>query len=162
MQISTQQDVEAPIEVVFRQVSDFAAYERQAMRRGADVRRLDGADEVEEGSAWQIRFQFRGRERDLRADLVAWEPPESFSVTSSTGGLEGLTTVDCVALSRTRTRVTLKTELTAKSMPARLLLQSLKIARGNITRRLDTRAEAMAREIEARWSRKAAAPPPAP
>jgi len=51
MKFSTREDVEAPVDYVFGQISDFGAFERQALRRGADVRRLDSGPFVT-GSAW--------------------------------------------------------------------------------------------------------------
>jgi len=42
MEFTAREDVEAPIAYVFAQVTDFAAFERQALRRGAEVRRRDG------------------------------------------------------------------------------------------------------------------------
>lgn len=157
MQFEVQEDVEAPIEFVFGEVTDFVALERQALRRGAEVRRLDGGTAAEEGAAWQIRFEFRGRQRDLRADLVEYEPSERFAITSATGGLDGLTVVELVALSRSRTRVTLTTGLKATSLPSRLLLQSLKLGRSSLDRRLERRIAAFAVEIADRWKRRAAA-----
>ncbi|SHI77102.1 SRPBCC family protein [Wenxinia saemankumensis] len=156
MQITAREDIEAPIEAVFAEASDFPAFERQALRRGADVRRVDGEGEIGEGTAWEIRFQFRGREREVRADIVQFEPPQAYAVTSSTGGLEGLTYVECVALARSRTRITMVTEFSARTLPARLLLQSLKLARGKLTKRLTARTAHFAREVEARWQRRGA------
>ena len=41
MRITARQDVEAPIAEVFAQATDHVGFERQALRRGADVRRTD-------------------------------------------------------------------------------------------------------------------------
>jgi len=37
MKFAAREDIEAPIEYVFSQISDFPALERSALRRGADV-----------------------------------------------------------------------------------------------------------------------------
>ena len=153
MQITARQDVEAPLDVVFREASDFAAFERQALRRGADVRRLDRGGEVGEGSAWELEFRYRGREREVRIDVVQFDQDQAYALTSSSAGLEGLTYVEFVAMSGTRTRVSMATELTAKTLPAKLLLQSLKLAKGQLNRRVGDRIAEFAREVEARWQR---------
>ena len=37
MKFSSREDLDAPIDYVWQQVTDFVAFERQAMRRGADL-----------------------------------------------------------------------------------------------------------------------------
>jgi hypothetical protein len=66
MHFQSQYDIQAPIAWVFQQVSDFPAFERQALRRGADLRRLDGLPRPGQGMAWDVKYQFRGKDRDLR------------------------------------------------------------------------------------------------
>ena len=46
MKFVAHEDVEAPIEFVFEQVTDFAAIERSALRRGAEVQRVDDLNET--------------------------------------------------------------------------------------------------------------------
>ena len=41
MKFSTREDIEAPVDHVFAEVSDFAGFERRALRHGADITRLD-------------------------------------------------------------------------------------------------------------------------
>ena len=61
MHFSTFNDVQAPIDWVFRQFTDFPAFERQALRRGADIKRLNPALPDGLGAVWDVRFQFRGK-----------------------------------------------------------------------------------------------------
>lgn len=154
MQFTTQQDVEAPIAFVFQKVSDFTRFERQAMRRGADVQRRDSLPRPGVGMIWRITFAFRGKDRNLRAEITSFDPPNGFEIATKSGGITGQTRVDLIALSRGRTRIDLTTELAATTLPARLLLQSLKLARGNLSRRLDARVEGYAREIEEMHARR--------
>ena len=61
MKFSTRQDTDISAEALFHGLSDFPKMERMLMRRGAQVRRLDGDGAAAVGSAWQIGFDWRGR-----------------------------------------------------------------------------------------------------
>ena len=41
MRFTTKQDIEAPLDFVYNTMIDFEAWERSAMRRGAEVERTD-------------------------------------------------------------------------------------------------------------------------
>lgn len=147
MKLSTHEDIEAPIAYVFSRVSDFSGFERRAMRQGVAVsRRQEG--EVCVGTFWDIAFSFRGRERQVIAQLVALDPPQMMRIDSQSDGLLAQTQVELVALSQTRTRVLVTFELSAKTLPARLLLQSLKLAKSKMTKRFKARAADYAETLE--------------
>jgi len=153
MQLHTREDIEAPIDYVFAQVTDFSVFERQALRRGADVRRIDSLARPDVGSAWQVTFKYRGKDRTLNAEVVRFDMPNSFVVSMASGGVTGETLVDLVPLARGRTRLTVSTEMEANGLTARLLLQSLKLAKGTLTKRMGDRVYAYARDISERFAR---------
>ncbi|WP_342078412.1 SRPBCC family protein [Yoonia sp. SS1-5] len=147
MKFSTREDIEAPIEHVFERVSDFASFERRALRHGADIVRLDdGAYQV--GSGWDVSFTFRGRERRMHGELTEIDPPNMYQVYTSSDGMNITTEVQLVALSRGRTRVAVSMDLRAKSLTARLLLQSMKLAKTKLTKRFKARVLEFAEDIE--------------
>lgn len=139
MRLASKQDVEAPINAVFARVSDFDSFTRQAMRRGAEVRRKPPESPVGLGAAWQINLAWRGRERHFEPEVTIWEPPSGFCLHSVSGGMVVDCRVDLVALTPARTRLTLSFDAQGKSLTARLLLQSLRLTRSNLTKRLDLR-----------------------
>ena len=152
MKFSTREDIEAPIDYVFAQVSDFAAFERRAMRQGADVaRRGDGP--IAQGAIWDIGFQFRGRNRRVVAELTQLDVPHILSIDSASDGLNAVTEVELIALSQSRTRVLVGFELRAKTLTARILLQSLKLAKTKITKRFKARVLDYAEDIDDRYRR---------
>lgn len=153
MKFASKEDIEAPIDQVFRMVSDFDNLERQAMRRGADIRRM-GAAEKGVGMEWLAKFAFRGREREVKIEIVEYEPPHSIVADSVSGGLEAECRIDLVALSRRRTRLSVELELKPQTLSARLLVQSLKLAKGRMTKRFHLRMAEYARDLEDRFQRK--------
>ncbi|WP_019956054.1 SRPBCC family protein [Yoonia vestfoldensis] len=146
MRISTHTDIDAPIDHVFAGVSDFATFERRALREGVSVLRQD-AGQVQVGSAWDITVAVRGRDRRFAAALTAMTAPDSYVVTTQSDGLIVITHVDLVALSRSHTRVTVAVDLVARTMTARLLVQSLKLAKARLTARISARVQDYAHRI---------------
>jgi hypothetical protein len=153
MQFKSREDIEAPIEFVFDQVTDFPSFERQALRRGADVRKRDSNPQPGLGSGWDVTFKYRGKDRLLSAEIIHFEAGNSFVLDIRSGGISGQTLVDLVALSRGRTRLSVVTELAAQGLTARLLLQSLKLAKTNLAKRMSGRISAYANDIEDRYAR---------
>ncbi len=153
MKFTTHKDIDAPIDYVFQKVANFDGYERQALRRGAQVGRVDGMGPVRVGSAWDVAFTFRGKNRNLRATVTTIAAPESLEIDTVATGLNSVTKVDLIALSPKTTRVAVSVTMTAKSLSARLLLQSLKLAKGNLNKRFAGRVDDQVGGIEADYRR---------
>ena len=152
MKFSTREDIEAPIGFVFSQISDFDSHERRALRHGAEVsRRTDGPAGA--GTTWDIAFEFRGLPRKVVAELVRLDAPATVVVQSVSDGLDVVTEVDLIALSQSRTRVLVSLELKARTLSARLFLQSLKLARSRTDKRFKARVLDYAEDIEDRFRR---------
>src|SRR6056297_3768598 len=153
MKMNAREDVEAPIEFVYQQITDFQAFERRAMRRGAEVLRVDDLKADGPGMAWDVTFMLRGKQREVQIQLARLDPPNGLTMASRSPSMGGQIVVELVALSRNRTRLSLDIELVPKNLTARLLVQSLKLARKTITRRLRKRVAQYAQELEERQSR---------
>jgi hypothetical protein len=65
IEFTTRDDIEAPIDCVFDQVTNSAAFECSIMRRGGDVERIAGGDAVVVGTKWRVKFLLRGAERSV-------------------------------------------------------------------------------------------------
>ena len=152
MKLSTREDIEAPIGFVFDQISDFDAYERRALRQGIEVHRRTGGP-VDPGTTWDIAFEFRGRARPVVAELVTLDKPAAMVVESSSDGLAVMSEVDLIALSQTRTRVMVNVHAKARTLTARMLMQTLKLAKTQLTKRFKGRVKSFAEEIEDRYRR---------
>lgn len=150
MRFTAREDIGAPIEAVFAEIADFEGFERAAMRRGAEVARLGGDIAQGAGARWQVQFDFRNRARRADLEIVEFDRPNGLSLNALSSGLEVLTDIELLSLSRARTRLTVSTQLAAQSIAARLLLQSLKLARSNLTSRYQGRVSDFAKGIEAR------------
>jgi len=150
MIFETKEDINAPIEKVFPQIADFAGFERSALRRGADVKRLDTLREPGPGMKWDLKFKLRGKRRDFGLEMAQYDPPNGMRFHTTTTGVDGVMHVDLIALSRTSTRLSIKLEMQANNLSGRLLLQSLRLAKSNIAGRVNTKLHEFARGTENR------------
>ncbi len=139
MKLSTREDIEAPIDTVYAAVTDFDGFERQMLRRGIDITRDESLAAGEAGARWKARFDWRDRPHDVDVELVAIEPGQGYAIESRSGGVICLAVVDLVALSKARTRLFVSLDLQPTTLSSRLLIQSLKFAKGNLTKRFKTR-----------------------
>ena len=155
MQVTATEDIAAPIEHVFAELTNFTALERQALRRGIDVRRKFKGAMPDIGEGWDARFRFRGKEREAQVRLDVWDAPHGLGFKGGSGGLDTVTQIDLVPLSPTRTRVNVVFKMIPNTLSARLLVQSFKLARSNINRRFKKRMSGYARDIESKVAKSA-------
>lgn len=148
MELTAQEDIEAPQERVFDALSDFDTIERQVMSRGVDLTRT--AEGPGAGMAWRAGFSFRGKPREAEITLTRCDPPDRMVFDSTSGGLDVTFTLDVVALSPARSRINVSTVLTPRTLSARLLVQSLKLAKGGMDKRFGKRIADLATGLERR------------
>ena len=151
MKFVAHEDVEAPIEFVFDQVSDFAAIERSVLRRGAEVQRVDDLEERRPGMQWDVAFDLRGKRREMQLELTELDRPNGMVIASRSPNMAGQMVLDLVALSRSRTRINTEIDVSPKTLAAKLLVQSMKLAKGNLTKRFRQRVAEYAKDLEDRY-----------
>lgn len=151
MKFSTKEDIEAPIEEVFEMLCDFEGFERSAMRRGAEVQRVDRLTVPGVGMAWDAAFDMRGKRRELRVEMMNFDKPNEMLFVSRSTGLTGHMSLELIALSRSRTRVHVALDIKPLNLSARLLVQSLKLAKASLTKRYKLRVAEYAKSMEDRY-----------
>jgi hypothetical protein len=100
--------------------------------------------------SWHGEFQYRGRERKADVDLTEYDPPNKLTYLMRAAGLEVQMEIELVAMSRTRTRMNVTLEATPRTIPARLMIQSAKLAKTNIQNRYRRRIAEYCAELEER------------
>lgn len=155
MKFSSKEDIEAPIAAVFEMLSEFETFERSAIRRGAEVQRLSESAEPKLGLSWDAKFMLRGKPRDLRVVLEAYDPPNAMKLKGDSQSLAGAVEIELLALSPQRTRMVLDLIVTPKTLSARLLVQSLKLAKTNLTKRYKLKIAEYAKTVEDRYRKMA-------
>lgn len=155
MKLSTQEDIDVPIAEVFKMLCDFEHYEKSAQHRGAEVARVGGWSEPARGNRWAVRIDLNGKARQFELELTRFEPPQDMVFDMTSKGLTGVLRVELVALSRTRTRLVVGFELRPASLQARLLVQSMKLAKSTLTSKYKQRVAAYVTEMQERYTRRA-------
>ncbi len=153
MKFSTKEDVEAPIEAVFDMLCDFESFERSAMRRGAEVQRVDTMSKPGVGMTWNAVFPLRGKRRELTIEMVTFDRPNEMVIDSMSQGLAGQMSFELMPLSRNTTRVLVALEIKPLNLSARLWVQSLKLAKATLSKKYKVRVAEYARSMEERHAR---------
>jgi carbon monoxide dehydrogenase subunit G len=155
MKFSTNEDVEAPIDAVFEMLCDFETFERAAMRRGAEVQRVDQLKVPGIGMMWNAVFELRSKRREVQVEMVTFDAPNEIVLETTSPGMIGSMNFELIALSRARTRVRVELEIKPLNLSARLLVQSLKLAKNSLTKKYKLRIAEFARNMEDRHKRSA-------
>lgn len=151
MRLTTRKDIEAPLEAVWKILSDFDHWERAAMRRGVEVDR--GAPATATGDvplSWTAFLVWRERRRRVELAVAEQVPPQRLVVNAGGDTVEGTMTADLMDMGPQRTRITVSLEMRPLSLAARLFLQSMKLVRGRLQEKLDSRVAAFAADVESR------------
>lgn len=148
MKFSSREDIEAPVDKVFEAVTDFDRFERQLLRRGVDITRDESCAPTDIGAKWQAQIPWRGRTHDVATELVTFETDSGFAFESRSGGVICLGIVDLVALSKSRTRLFVSLDMRPTTLSSRLFIQSLKLAKGTLSKRFKARVADWAARIE--------------
>ncbi len=151
MKVTTRHDIEAPVSFVFQALTDFDYWERSAMRRGADVARTDKMTTLGAGLAWLVRFRFRGKDRKINIRLTGIDAPARVTFAADGQVFDASCIIDLMELGAKRTRIVVVSEAKPKTLAARLIMQSLRLARARVQRKVDKRVAAITAEIESRF-----------
>ena len=148
MKFSAREDVAASVEDVFAHLTEFSRFERQALRRGIDVDRLDRLAEPGVGMEWRIAFDLRGRRRVAETKLINYEADQQLGFAATVSGLNCDVLVELTRLSKAKTRMNVAVDLKPQTFRARMLLQGLKLAKSKLSDRFKMRVARLARDIE--------------
>lgn len=151
MRFETKEDIEVPIEALFDMLADFEWSENAALRRGAELQRTDRLREPGPGMTWDTRFMMRGRMREMEIVLTKFERPEDMHFETTSQSMNSELIVHLIALSKKRTRLHVVAKLAPKTLAARLMVQSFKLARSSINRKFHARVSEYAKSLEARY-----------
>jgi len=153
MKFETIEDIDAPQDFTFACFTDFIRYEILARNYGADLRRVGGFTEISEGATWRGSIPVQGRTRGVEAEVSRYSPSEYARIDSAVGGMNVVFEMRFEALADEKTKLIAVAELQAKTLAARLVIQSAKLARKRVQAKITSKIVALANEYEDAWRR---------
>ena len=148
MKFVAKEDVALPQQVLFDLMADFQMFERVAIRRGVEITR-SGSMASSDGLKWDCTFEFRGRDRMACVHLDEFNAPEKMAFFITNPALDNRVEITVSALSKKQSRFQVSTVLEPKTLTARLLIQSMKLARSKYNKRFQKRVAEVANELVA-------------
>ena len=92
--------------------------------------------------SWDLAFDWRGHRRELRLTLVQFDRPEHLALTGQSTPFDLVVDITVVALARQKSRLIFELEVKPRNMRARLALQTAKLGKAQIDRRIGSRVSA--------------------
>lgn len=151
MKFKVSEDVDAPRSMVWDRLTDFSTVEQDARGRGATITRVGNWTDTAEGVEWRGEVTVRGKVRPLSAKVARLVPEEMCLIESRIGGMACVYEMSFVALTPEVTRVSVVLDLSAQTLTARLILQTMKLARGRVMQRLQGMIARQGNAVEAAW-----------
>lgn len=148
MKLKVSDDAECPVETVFSMLTDFAWIEDDLRGQGVELARQGNWQQAEIGKAWTGRVTFRGKTRQIDAKVSGIEPGRMIEVEARIGGMRLVHETRLVPLGDQVTRVNISADMRPDTLNARLLIQSLKLARGRVLDRMQRRLASDIRRME--------------
>jgi hypothetical protein len=153
MKFKVSEDVDAPQSMVWARFTDFSGFEEDVRGRGATLTRVGNWTETAEGVEWRGVATLRGKARPISSKVTRLVPEDLCVVESRIGGMECYYEMSFIPLSAEVTRVALVLDLSADTLSARLLLQTLKLARGRVLQKLQGMIARQGNAVEATYRR---------
>ena len=150
MRFKATETINGPIEAVFDDFSDIRRIEQELTDRGVGLERLDNDTGLVAGAAWHTVVRVKGRQRDADAQLVEVDRPRSLRLEGKSGGMLMETSFEFTEIGPQTTELEIVVNLRARSVSAKLLLSSFRLARSRMVRGMRKRVAKSARACEAR------------
>lgn len=147
MKFVATEDIAAPIDTVWARVSDLEAFERRAAKRMGGIRRTPSGPAAQ-GSSWAGTTEIMGKSRKITVTAAELAAPTHLLAEAGTDGMAVTIEVALKEMGPKLTRLTVTSEARARSLAARLMLQSAKLARSTMAKRYKGRVAEFAARIE--------------
>lgn len=148
MNLEATYDLDAPAEYIFKRITDYSDFEALLMGYGANFERLDNETSLSVGMKWAIDGVFRGKQRQVEVALTGLLQNELVSYQSESKDVNAAVDMKLHAISAKQTRFSVDLTPKANTISARLILQSAKLARKTLEKRINYRFADFCQRLE--------------
>lgn len=153
MKLTAKADVEVPAAFVFATLVDHPSWEREALRNGAEIERPPGTPAAGVGAAWRVRGHFRGKPRKVLLKIEELSESQRVVLSIDSPTIEGTARFEVMVLSPRRSRLRVDVEMKPKTLAARLFINTMRLAKGRVQAKFETRLGQMGGRIKDRYER---------
>ena len=148
MQFTATQEITAPIDAVWTQLTDFDRFEQAVVRHGGKAER-QGDGPVGPGTRWRGAAEVLGKIRHMDLTPTRMEVPGRLTAEALAEGVAVTLDVTLEAVAEGRTRMTVAADAEARSLGAKIVLKPLALAHGRLQEQFEGRVSGFAKRIEA-------------
>jgi uncharacterized protein YndB with AHSA1/START domain len=153
MKLTAKTDLEVPAAAVFATLLDHPSWEREAMRKGIEVNQSPGSPAAGVGAEWRIRGHFRGKARKIQVRIEEMTPDQRLLLGLDSPSVEGKTQLEVMVLSPRRSRLRVDIEVKPKTLAARLFINTMRLAKGRVQAKFESRLGQFGARIKERYDR---------
>ena len=106
------------------------------------------------GAEWRIRGHFRGKARKVQIRVEELTQDQRIGLGIDSPSVEGTTRLEVMALSARRSRLRVDLEVKPKTLAARLFINTMRLAKGRVQARFETRLGQLGARIKDRYDRR--------
>lgn len=151
MKLKVAEDVDAPLGFVYVRMADFTRLEEEIRGRGAELKRDGNWTQAAAGCGWKGNVTVRGKPRRIDASIGHMAENDTILVESKVGGMDCTYEMTFYEMAPEITRVSTVLELKPNTLSARLVIQTLKLARGRVLQKMTGSLVRRGNEIEAEY-----------
>jgi hypothetical protein len=153
MKLTAKTDLEVPAAAVFATLLDHPTWEREAIRKGVEIERPPGSPAMGVGAEWRIRGHFRGKARKVKLRIEEMTLDQRLLLGLDSPSVEGTTQLEVMVLSPRRSRLRVDLEVKPKTLAARLFINTMRLAKGRVQAKFESRLGQFGARIKERYDR---------
>ena len=149
MRLSSSQIIGVPKDYLFERITDFDSFESYIHTEGGMAERTDNVAGTQSGMSWHVSGTFRKKQRNVDLTLENYAPSDKLKYVCETSSMNAAIFFELTEITPDQTELSLYIDPEARNISARLVLQSVKLAKKTIERRITQRIERFGNQIEA-------------